>query len=96
MMPRFVVCYDVTSDRRRRQVAACLDAYGDRVQASVFEMLADRTLFDKCLSELSGLIDPAEDTIAVYRLCAACEKDRFYLGTGEKAERVGEEDVFIA
>ena len=95
-MPRFVVCYDITSDPRRRQVAACLDAYGDRVQDSVFEMLVDTLLFDKCLSELSGLIDATEDTVAVYRLCAPCEKGRFYLGTGEKAERVGEEDVFIA
>ena len=94
-MPRFVVCYDITSDQRRRRVAACLDAYGDRVQDSVFELLVERALFDKCLSELSGLIDSTEDTVAVYRLCAACEKERFYLGVGEKAERVGEEDVFI-
>ncbi len=95
-MLRFVVCYDITSDHRRRKVAECLDAYGDRVQDSVFEMLVDRMLFDKCISDLSGLIDPTEDTVAVYRLCATCEKERFYLGVGEKAERVGEEDVFIA
>ena len=94
-MPRFVVCYDITSDQRRRKVAECLDAYGDRVQDSVFELLVDRALFDKCMAALSGLIDPTEDTVAVYRLCAACEKERVYLGTGEKAARVGEEDVFI-
>ncbi len=95
-MLRFVVCYDITSDQRRRKVAECLDVYGDRVQDSVFEMRVDRALFDTCLSALSALIDPTEDTVAVYRLCAACEKERFYLGAGEKAERVGEEDVFIA
>ena len=94
-MFRFVVCYDITSDRRRRKVAECLDAYGDRVQDSVFELLVSRVLFDKCISELSGLIDPTEDNVAIYRLCAACEKERFYLGVGEKAERVGEEGVFI-
>ena len=94
-MLRFVVCYDITSDQRRRKAAECLDAYGDRVQDSVFELLVDRVLFDKCISELSGLIDPSEDNVAIYRLCAACEKERFYLGVGENAERVGEEDVFI-
>ncbi len=94
-MPHFVVCYDITSDQRRRHVAECLDTYGDRVQDSVFEMVVDRALFDRCISELSGLIDPTEDTVAAYRLCAACEKERVYLGLGEQAERVGEEDVFI-
>lgn len=94
-MLRFVVCYDITSDQRRRKVAECLDAYGDRVQDSVFELRVDRALFDKCISELSGLIAPDEDNVAIYRLCAACEKERFYLGVGENTERVGEEDVFI-
>ena len=94
-MSRFVVCYDITTDQRRRKVAECLDTYGDRVQNSVFELPVDLVLFDKCISEISGLIDPTEDTVAVYRLCGACEKERFYLGVGEKAERVGEEDVFI-
>ncbi len=94
-MPRFIVCYDVVSNQRRRKVAECLDAYGDRVQHSVFEMSVERVLFDKCLSELSGLIDPNEDSVAVYQLCALCEKGRRYLGVDDKAARIGEEDVFI-
>ncbi len=94
-MPRFVVCYDITSDQRRRRVAECLDAYGDRVQDSVFELVVDRVLFDKCLSELSALIDSTEDNVLACRLCASCEKEQVYMGVSEKTERVGEEDVFI-
>ena len=94
-MARFVVCYDVSSNRRRRRVAACLDAYGDRVQNSVFELPTDRKLLDRCLCELTGLIDPAEDRVAVYGLCSACERERLYFGVSESIANIGEEEVFI-
>lgn len=94
-MARFVVCYDVVSNQRRRKVVLCLDAYGDRVQDSVFELPVDRALLDKCMAEQAGLIDATEDHVAVYRLCGSCESERFYLGVGEKTERIGEEPVFI-
>lgn len=89
------MCYDIASNRRRRKVAACLDAYGDRVQNSVFELPVDRNLLDKCIGELSGLIDPAEDHVAVYRLCSTCETERLYLGLSETVSNIGKEDVFI-
>ncbi len=95
-MSHYVVCYDVVDNRRRYKVAACLDAYGDRVQDSVFELPIDRAFLDKCIAELAGLIDADKDNIAVYRLCAACATERFYLGTGEEAMRIGDEKVFIA
>ena len=31
-----VIAYDISEDRRRARVAAVLQAYGDRVQRSVF------------------------------------------------------------
>ncbi len=94
-MARFIVCYDIVSNQRRRKAALCLDAYGDRVQDSVFELPVDRLLLGACMSELSGLIDSSEDRVAVYRLCASCESERFYLGGGEAIQGIGEEPVFI-
>lgn len=95
-MSRFVVCYDVANNKRRYKVAACLDGYGDRVQGSVFELSVNRTLLDQCLTEVAGLINAAEDSVVVYRLCAACEKERVYWGVGEQVAHIGEEEVFIA
>ena len=95
-MSRFVVCYDVVNNKRRYKVASCLDGYGDRVQDSVFELPVDQVLLDKCMAEVSRQIDAAEDSVIVYRLCAACEKGRIYLGVGEQVAHIGEEDVFIA
>ena len=95
-MSRFIVCYDVADNKRRYKVAACLDGYGDRVQGSVFELRVERALLDRCLAEVFGLIDTEEDSVVAYRLCAACEKERIYLGVGEQVAHIGEEDVFIA
>ena len=95
-MSRFVVCYDVADDKRRSKVASCLDGYGDRVQGSVFELSVNHTLLDQCLAQVSSLINVAEDSVVVYRLCAACEKERVYLGLGEQVAHLGEEEVFIA
>ena len=63
-------------------------------QGSVFKLPVDRALLDRCLSELSGLINSAEDHVAVYRLYASCESERFYLGVGETTDRIGEGPVF--
>ncbi len=94
-MSRVVVCYDIASDQRRRKVAECLEAYGDRVQESVFEAVLDARLLDRCISELAGLIEPGEDSVAAYALCAGCEGRRVNLGLAE-GRNIGGEKVFIA
>ncbi len=91
---RYVICYDISSEHRRRLVSECLDGYGDRIQKSVFEAVLDAKLFDSCLSELAELIDPAVDSIAAYVLCAACDDRRVYRGSAEGRD-VGGEKVHI-
>lgn len=92
---RYVVCYDVADDRRRRRVAECLDGYGDRVQESVFEAVLDRPLFEKLIAELGGLLDDAEDRAAVYALCQACEGRRIDLGAAAGMRPPGRERVIV-
>ena len=91
---RYVICYDISSSRRRRRVADCLDGYGDRIQESVFEAILDTRLFDRCISEIAGLIDPVEDSVAAYALCGTCDATRVYLGLAEQSD-IGGESVFI-
>ena len=33
---RYLVAYDIREDRRLRNVATCMEGYGDRIQYSVF------------------------------------------------------------
>lgn len=95
-MARYVFCYDITDDRRRRQAAGTLDAYGDRIQDSIFEVSANRKIFKKCLEQIKQCINPEEDRIAVYTLCAICNKNAIYLGASADMDRTGEDVVFIA
>ena len=68
-----VITYDVnTSDpagaKRLRKVAKCCVNYGQRVQNSVFECVADAATMAKIKHELEGLIDPEKDSLRFYNL----------------------------
>jgi CRISPR-associated protein Cas2 len=90
-----VVCYDVPANARRTRIAKCLDDYGGRVQYSVFEMVLDRPLFDTLVAELKGLIDPREDRVIIFPVCAACCRKAVFLGLAATDTRPGEEIAFI-
>lgn len=68
-----LITYDVdTTDaagrKRLRKVAKrCVD-YGQRVQNSVFECVADAATMVRLKRELVSLIDPAKDSLRFYSL----------------------------
>ena len=92
---RYVVCYDIADDTRRKRVADILDAHGDRIQESVFEISASKKLFHVCLEKLKVSIDLKEDRLTVYELCLSCDRNVIYLGVAAGVPRIGEETVFI-
>ncbi len=68
-----VVCYDVNTEskegqRRLRQVAKLCEAYGQRVQWSVFECSLNAAQFEIFISRLAALIAPGQDSLRIYRL----------------------------
>ena len=68
-----VITYDVNTEdaagrRRLRQVAKQCVNYGQRVQFSVFECVADAATFAKVKNKLLGIIDPKVDSIRFYYL----------------------------
>ncbi len=68
-----LITYDVRTGspagrkRLRRIAAACLD-YGQRVQYSVFECDLDPARWTALRARLTGLINPAEDSLRFYML----------------------------
>lgn len=92
---RWIICYDVTDDRRRREVSRLLEAVGDRVQGSVFEALLDRRLYDSVKREAEGLLDLSEDRIAFYPLCATCSDRSERLGPGTEVIPGSEELLLV-
>ena len=67
-----LVTYDVSSDGRRARVSAALQAWGDRIQRSVFICLVDADDLDELIEEVTRLIDPDSDALHVFPLCSTC------------------------
>jgi len=88
-----VVCYDIVSDRRRARVLKRLKGYLPHVQKSVFEgeLGEDRLL--KLRQTLREEIDPKEDTVRIYRLCARCHPATEVLGVGVYVETGDADEV---
>jgi len=69
-----VVAYDIVAHRTRRRVMKLLEDYGQRRQKSVFECSLDEKRFVELKSRISREIEPAEDQVRYYHLCAACKE----------------------
>lgn len=68
-----LVTYDVATEtaagrRRLRRVAKVCEAYGQRVQKSVFECLVDGGQLELLKHRLHAEIDLKEDSLRIYRL----------------------------
>lgn len=67
-----IITYDISDDHRRARVAAVLQAYGDRIQRSVFILTVDAALLTGARDRISQIINPRTDSACVFRQCAAC------------------------
>ena len=86
-----VVCYDIASNRRRRQVVRELEAFGVRVQESVFECWLNNDGLRRLKALLARAIRADEDSVAYYRLPPAAVEDALLLG----AERSADPGCFV-
>lgn len=74
-----LVAYDVSTEtaegeRRLRRVAKVCEAYGQRVQKSVFECVLSAADLERLKHRLTGVIDPKEDSLRIYRLLEPRER----------------------
>lgn len=87
----WLLCYDVADDRRRARLAAFLERSGERVQESVFEVLAATADLERLLEAATDeeRFDPTRDSLRVYRLCLACRAVARCVGVGPEVLRAG-------
>jgi CRISPR-associated protein Cas2 len=85
----YLVAYDVVEDRRRNKVAKAMVASGERVQRSVFEVYLTDQELQKLKRRLGKLIDPQQDSIRIYSLCAACRGKVSTIGQGKVTDPPG-------
>lgn len=80
-----LVTYDVETatpqgQRRLRKVAKICEAYGHRVQKSVFEVVCRESDKMRLVAALQEVIDQTQDSIRIYRLPARALDDVEHLG----------------
>ncbi|MBT3375845.1 MAG: CRISPR-associated endonuclease Cas2 [Lentisphaerae bacterium] len=79
----YLAVYDIADPKRLRRVAKVMEAYGNRVQKSVFEC----TLSDQAFTDLQRwakkVLEPAEDSVRIYPLYADSRLRQIILGQGE-------------
>ncbi|MBM4283162.1 MAG: CRISPR-associated endonuclease Cas2 [Deltaproteobacteria bacterium] len=67
-MRLFLVSYDVADDKRRARIAAVLSGYGQRLQFSVFVVLASATQHARLRGELQDALDADSDQVLLVDL----------------------------
>lgn len=79
------VCTEDTAGRRRlRRVAKACQAYGQRVQKSVFECILNEVQFEQLKHRLAKEIKDSEDSLRFYRLREP--RDKFLYIVGKQPE----------
>lgn len=67
-----IVAYDITNPKRLHAVAKHCEDFGLRVQYSVFECRLEADLFERFWGGLVSIMDPDEDRLVAYKICASC------------------------
>ncbi|MBR9910615.1 MAG: CRISPR-associated endonuclease Cas2 [Gammaproteobacteria bacterium] len=83
--PLRVLCYDISSNKKRRRVARILENEASRVQFSVFETRITNRALEKLVSRVEALLDKG-DTLRVYTIHATGEKHCAVYGSGVPIE----------
>jgi len=68
MRTSYLVCYDISDDKRLRTVYNTMRNFGDHLQYSVFECHFTEMDLARCRSELSKIIHHQEDQVLFVNL----------------------------
>ena len=68
MRHSYLVCYDITDDRRLRKVFQTMRNYGDHLQYSIFECQFTPQDLVRCRADLARIINHAQDQVLFVNL----------------------------
>ncbi len=83
----YIVAYDISSDKRRTKVHKALCGFGEWTQFSLFECYLTERELVKLRLRMTELLDPTEDRVRIYPLCAACQKQVETVGSPPPQEK---------
>jgi CRISPR-associated protein Cas2 len=68
MRTSYLVCYDISDEKRLRKVFQTMRGFGDHLQFSVFECQLTSMDLARCRAELGKIINHAEDQVLFVNL----------------------------
>ncbi len=68
MRTSYLVCYDISDDKRLRQVFKTMRGFGDHLQFSVFECQFTAMDLARCRAALAAIINHQEDQVLFVNL----------------------------
>jgi len=89
----FLICYDISDDKKRNKIVRELLKVGIRTQYSVFEGKLSEKDLDKTIKTISKIIDDKTDSVIFYPLTEKEYKNVKRLG--DKIVYLPLEDIFI-
>ncbi|MEY8429453.1 CRISPR-associated endonuclease Cas2 [Lachnospiraceae bacterium 48-42] len=93
---RYVISYDIESDRTRRKLAKLLEGYGVRIQYSVFECNLTDKRFQKLYKEIFQLTSGKSDgSVRFYSICKNCEDKIVTIGKPLNELKMLQSEVII-
>lgn len=93
---RYVVSYDIQSDKIRRKLAKLLEGYGVRIQFSVFECKLTDKKFKKLYKEIFKLTSGKDEgSVRFYSICKNCEDKIVTIGKPINELRILQSEVII-
>lgn len=90
---KYLITYDIENDKRRKQILDELEAFGYRVNYSVFECELNQTKLRKLKEKIEELVDVKYDSVRFYHICENCLPKSFELCN--KGDIFEKEDFFI-
>jgi CRISPR-associated protein Cas2 len=84
----YVIAYDIPNDKRRTKIHKILCGFGEWTQFSLFECFLDARDLVKLRARLDAVLEPEEDSVRLYPLCAACVESVETIGSQPPAEKI--------
>ncbi len=83
---RYLVCYDISDDKRRARLADVLLDFGPRLQESVFLADLDEELLGRMKERVGRTVDAMVDVVHVFAFCGTCAGKVWAVGPKEVPE----------
>lgn len=85
---KYIISYDIASDRKRNKMSKILEDYGVRIQYSIFECELNKNDLKQLRKKLEEFVDLKTDSLMFFPLCENCYNKKIFLGAEYNIRRI--------